>query len=72
MAKAESDSSQSQTESLTVRDLRALADRLGNRGRSLVFADQPQLQADLKLAADVIRALVRNWTPDFIIPVGRG
>ncbi len=72
MAKAESDSSQSQTESLTVRDLRALADRLGNRGHSLVFADQPHLQSDLKLAADVIRALVRNWTPDFIITVGRG
>ena len=39
-------------ETLTVRDLRALADRLDSRGHSLVFADQPYLQADLKLAAD--------------------
>ncbi len=58
-------------ETLTVRDLRALADRLDSRGHSLVFADQPYLQADLKLAADTIRALVNGRTPDAAVTVGR-
>jgi hypothetical protein len=58
-------------ETLTVRDLRALADRLDSRGHSLVFADQPYLQADLKLAADAIRTLVNGCTPDAAVTVGR-
>jgi hypothetical protein len=58
-------------ETLTVRDLRALADRLHARGHSLVFADQPHLQADLKLAGDVIHTLVAGQAPDSTVMVGR-
>jgi hypothetical protein len=58
-------------ETLTVRDLRALADRLHTRGHSLVFADQPYLQADLKLAGDVIRTLVSGQAPDDTLVLGR-
>jgi hypothetical protein len=58
-------------ETLTVRDLRALADRLHARGHSLIFEDQPDLQGDLKLAATVIRALVHDRAPDETLALGR-
>jgi hypothetical protein len=68
---AENNSIQPNQETLTVRDLRALADRLHARGHSLIFDDQPHLQGDLKLAATVIRALVHDRAPDETLALGR-
>jgi hypothetical protein len=39
----------------------ALADRLSVRGSSVLPADQPELQGDMRLAGRVIRALIRSF-----------
>jgi hypothetical protein len=38
-----------------------LADRLSVRGSSVLPADQPELQGDMRLAGRVIRALIRSF-----------
>jgi hypothetical protein len=43
---------------LTVNDIQVLADRLTSRGVSIVLSDTPEMQADMRMAARVIRALL--------------
>jgi hypothetical protein len=45
---------------LTIAETEALCDRLVSRGVSRLFADQPQTQADMQLAARVIRHFIHE------------
>lgn len=58
MAKAEGDGNtgRGREESISIADVRDLSRRMLNRGFSLVFSDQPYLQADMKLSGRVLLA----------------
>ena len=45
---------------LTVQEMSALADRFKARAESVLLRDQPQLQADMGMAARLIYQLVSN------------
>jgi hypothetical protein len=45
---------------MTRHEIDHLADRLQSRGSSLVFKEMPEMQNDLRLAARIIRTLVRE------------
>jgi hypothetical protein len=46
---------------LTVRDINGLADRLGNRARSVIFKDMPEAANDMRTAARLCRHVTRTW-----------
>jgi hypothetical protein len=56
---------------ISLSDIEALADRLLTRGRSRMFADQPNLQADMLLAGNLLTRWLRDGTDlgcPFILP----
>jgi hypothetical protein len=55
---ADSDPTPHRPQTLTPAHLQRLADRLVSRGTSSLLSDSPEMQADMRVAAQVIRALL--------------
>src|SRR5215470_7279749 len=60
------------TMSVTVRDARALADRLLSRALSMLSTESAQRRNDLKLASRLLRVLLRDYSSREVIEVVRG
>ncbi len=69
MAKADSDSTENQKPvTMRIDEIHSLADRLLSRGVTRL-TDAPEQQNDLRLAARVIRSLVRSFAPSDIVTI---
>jgi hypothetical protein len=49
------------SQTITIRDIQSLADRLLSRGSSKLSDDRPEHAGDLRLAAKVLRAMARSF-----------
>jgi len=61
-----------EAKTITIRDIRSLADRLSSRGSSRLSDDRPQHAGDLRLAAKVIRAMARSFGHADVVTLENG